>query len=70
MKHIFACGCGENTECQDRDLAFGAVFECRHCSQVWGRVRPRGGGTAWVKISDQEVDFYDLLGRQYDGETA
>lgn len=68
MKHMFCCGCGENTECTDRDLLLGSVFDCPCCSQVWGRVISRRGGTAWVKISDQEVDFHDLLGRDPEDE--
>ena len=68
MKHIYCCGCGENTEVTDRDLMIGAVNQCPRCGQVSGRVMSRSGRTAWIKISDQEVDFYGLLGLRNEEE--
>jgi hypothetical protein len=63
VKHTFVCGCGHEMDCGLEDLDPGAVFECRCCNQVWGRVRPNNGGRAWVKISAEEVAFHDLLYR-------
>lgn len=69
VHHKFACGCDAVTDCDPKDIALGAVFECPRCRQVWGHVYPRRGGRAWVKISDQDVSFHDLLGRNHEYET-
>jgi hypothetical protein len=68
MKHIWACQCGEETECSPENLRPGAVWKCERCKQVWGCVRPRQGGTAWVHIDDRDAEFHDLLGLKYDAE--
>lgn len=68
MKHIYSCECGAHTECQASDISLGAVFECPACLQVCAHVYPRRGGRAWVTVSDQDVAFYDLLGRNHEDD--
>lgn len=64
MKHIWACTCGLETECEAKDMALGAVWECKQCHTVFGHVYPRGGGRAWIKIGYDDVVFHDLLGHR------
>ena len=61
MKHIWACVCGHEAECRPEDQRLGAVYQCQECKQVWGHVYPKGGGRAWVHISDEDVKFHRLL---------
>ena len=68
MRHVYACRCGAETECSPSDLSLGAVFECPRCLEVTAHVYPRRGGRAWVKIRDEDVSFYDLLGRNHEDE--
>lgn len=70
IKHTWACECGAETECAAEDQRLGAVWECPKCLQVWGHVYPRRGGRAWVRISDSDVSFHDLLGRNHTYEDA
>lgn len=69
IAHVWACTCGQQTPCRPEDMRLGAVWLCPRCEQVWGCVYPRRGGKAWVKITDDEVAFHDLLGRNYVPET-
>lgn len=64
MKHIWACTCGLETECEAKDMALGAVWECKQCHTVFGHVYPKGGGRAWIKIGYDDVVFHDLLGHR------
>lgn len=64
--HIWACSCGAQTPCRPEDMRLGAVWKCPQCEQVWGCVYPSRGGKAWVKISDDDVAFHDLLAKDDD----
>lgn len=68
--HIWACACGAETPCRPEDMRKGAVWECQRCRQVWGCVYPQRGGKAWVKISDDDAAFHNLLGRVDDDDEA
>jgi hypothetical protein len=68
MRHVYACQCGAETECNPKDLSLGAVFECPRCLDVRAHVYPRRGGRAWIKVSDSDVSFHDLLGHRHDDE--
>jgi len=68
ITHIYACECGANTECDQKDLSLGSVFECPRCLQVTAHVYPRRGGRAWIKVREQDVSFHDLLGRNHEYE--
>lgn len=61
IQHIWACTCGAQTPCEDKDIRTGAVWECPGCEKVFGRVRSQNGVSAWVTISPREVKFYRLL---------
>lgn len=61
MQHIYACLCGANQQVDPQDLKFGSVFKCPACSEVRARVRPHRGGDAWIKVADNDVEFYRLL---------
>lgn len=64
VKHIYACWCGVETECRPEDQRYGAVFQCPGCKVVGGCVYPHEGGRAWVRITEDEVKFHDLLGER------
>lgn len=66
MQHIWACVCGAETPCRPEDMRLGAVWKCPRCEQVWGCLYPSHGGKAWVKVSDDDVTFHDLLGKRRD----
>lgn len=62
IQHIWCCECGAETDCAPEDMRTGAVFRCPHCKQVWGGVQPkRGGGPKWIPISEDLVEFHNLL---------
>lgn len=61
MKCVWACTCGAETPCQPNDIVPGAIFQCPICRRVFGCIRPRAGGQAWITISDQDVVFHRLL---------
>ena len=61
MKHIWCCDCGYKEECDREETVPGAVYQCKQCKVVWGRVTPKHGGRAWIKISDSDVKFHGLL---------
>jgi hypothetical protein len=61
MDYVWNCVCGAKTACRPEDHKIGAVFQCPGCQQVWGHVRSRFCGPAWVRISDADVRFRRLL---------
>ena len=61
IEHIWACTCRTETVCRPEDQALGAVFQCPGCHTVWGCVRPKGGGKAWIRIADRDVEFHHLI---------
>lgn len=70
IQHIHACACGHEEPCKAEELSLGRVFQCPACQQVWAHVYPKGGGRAWIKVNEDDVVFYDLLGkRRKEGET-
>jgi hypothetical protein len=62
IRHIYACACGTETECQEEDLRLGRVFQCPRCKEVCAHVYPQGGGRAWIRVSPQDVRFHHLIG--------
>jgi hypothetical protein len=61
IRHIWSCTCGQETVCKEEDQRLGAVFQCPGCKTVWGCVRPKIGGKAWVAIDPKAVEFHHLL---------
>jgi hypothetical protein len=61
MQYIWRCTCGHKAECAVEDTRLGAVYQCASCETVWGCVKPRAGGKAWVAISPRDVRFHRLL---------
>lgn len=68
ITHIYACQCGAETRCEPAELRLGQVFQCPECKEVRAHVYPQGGGRAWIKVQDSDVEFYDLLGRLSEAE--
>ena len=68
MKHIWACTCGNETECQPDDLQLGSVWKCTGCRQSWGAVYRKGGPKVWIKISKEDVKFHDLFAENRDND--
>lgn len=68
MKHIWACSCGAETECEPSDQAGGAVFQCPGCHKVFGCVYSKGRGKVWIEASDSDIEFHDLLGLRSEPE--
>lgn len=66
MQHIFACRCGTETKSEREQVSPGEVFQCPKCLDVFGHLRPNGGGRAWILLSRKDVKFHNLLG-QHDG---
>jgi hypothetical protein len=58
---VYCCPCGVETECGWHDLDVGKVMQCPECKAVYGHVRPRWGGSVWVRISKKDVKFHELL---------
>jgi hypothetical protein len=69
IRHIMTCSCGVETPCDAKDQCFGAVWQCPSCKEVTACVYPRGGGKVWIKVSPQDVEFYDLLKEPEDYDT-
>ena len=61
MSGIYCCECGVETPCERGDLSPGRVFQCPACKLVCGHVWGLRGGSAWVRIEPQQVEFYGLL---------
>lgn len=61
VSFVYCCECGVETECDRDDLGVGSVMECPSCKLVCGRVTPKRGGRAWVRIEPAQVKFYRLL---------
>lgn len=61
IEYIHACLCGTETKCTAEDQRLGAVFQCPKCEVVWGCVRPKRGGKAWVAIDPKDVEFHGLI---------
>lgn len=61
LEHIWACTCGAEVACTRQDQLPGAVYRCSGCNQAWGCLTPRGGGRAWIKVEESDVEFHDLL---------
>jgi hypothetical protein len=68
MRHVWRCRCGHETEVAAEETRVGAVHLCEGCGTVWGRVTPRRGGVAWVRISPSDVRFHGLLDEPEDDE--
>ena len=68
IKHIWACTCGAETPCRPEDTRLGAIWQCPRCEQVWGCVSPSRGGKVWVEVTDDDVAFHDLLGKNREPE--
>jgi hypothetical protein len=66
IKHIWSCTCGKETTCRAEDQQLGAVFQCPECKTVWGCVRPKIGGKAWVAIDAKDVEFHGLIAEPED----
>jgi hypothetical protein len=64
IRNVWACLCGTETDVTSAELHFGSVFECPGCRVAYARVRPIGGGSAWVEVSPVDVEFHNLLGRR------
>lgn len=61
MLHIWACTCGEETECQPDDLRLGSVWHCDGCGTDFGCVAPKRGGKAWIEIKPDSAAFNRLF---------
>ena len=66
IQHIYACLCGVETIVEKEDLTIGSVFQCPSCKEVNGRVISQNGGTAWIKVSKEDVKFYNLIKKPED----
>ena len=62
VEYVYCCSCGVLTWCEPEDLMLGRVFQCPSCGEVRAHVYPKGGGSAWIKVRDEDVKFYRLLG--------
>jgi len=66
IEHIYCCECGHETQVESSRLSLGQVVQCPACLEVRAHVYPRQGGRAWIKVSPEDVEFYDLLTSQRD----
>lgn len=64
MTFVWACECGHEQDCTREDQQAGAAYECSACKQVWGCVRNYHGGRVWVRISNSEVEFHQIIRRR------
>jgi hypothetical protein len=61
LSGMYCCPCGVETPCRWNDLNVGKVFQCPSCKRTFGHVSPRWGGSVWVEISAEDVEFHGLL---------
>lgn len=65
MKYIWVCDCHWEMHSVDNPTKppwpFGSVVQCQNCKEVFGRLIPQGGGSEWVRISSDQVEFHGLL---------
>lgn len=61
IKHIWACECGAETECEPEDMGIGACFRCPACQTAWGCIYPKRGGKAWFRLDESSVKFHRLF---------
>jgi hypothetical protein len=61
MKHIFACACGCEEECEPEVFSPGYVYQCPDCKRIWGCVLMRMGPMVWIPIEPQLAEFHRLL---------
>jgi hypothetical protein len=68
MRFIHACDCGHEQEVTEAETCPAAVVRCEGCRQVWGCVRTRYGQPVWVRISEDEVEFHQIMKEPEDAE--
>lgn len=61
MRFIHACACGHEQEVTEAETRPASVVRCAVCRQVWGCVRARHGQPVWVRISEGEVEFHEIM---------
>lgn len=61
ITHLYACLCGVETPVEPEEIGLGRVFQCPACREVRAHVRPQGGGSAWIRVSPEDVEFNRLL---------
>lgn len=61
MKYIWACSCGQETECSREDQQAGAVWHCESCSGTFACVRTKNYGKVWITVNQNDIDFHRIL---------
>lgn len=61
IRHTLICICRHEQDCEAKDMAFGAVYQCDGCKKIWARVRPHRGGDAWIEVNPSDAEFHRLF---------